>query len=163
MKKVQDEIITTIPIDQKYSRIVTEDNTRKMPYLRCVIKESLRFHPPLPLVQRKSIQDAKVQGFHIPTKTTVIINACSIGRDPKSWTEPEKFLAERFMDSEVDFRGQHFKLILFGAGRRGCPDIPFATATVESVLANVLHRFDWELPAGEHDLDMTEVVGITVH
>ncbi|KAG9447271.1 hypothetical protein H6P81_013399 [Aristolochia fimbriata] len=163
MKKVQEEIRSVV-LHRNSSKVVTEDEIRKMPYLKCVIKESLRLHPPAPLlIPRKTIQDVEVQGFHIPAKTPVLVNTWAIGRDPKTWTEPEKFLPERFLDSEVDFKGQHFKLIPFGAGRRGCPGIPFATATIEIVVANVLHRFDWELPAGEDDLDMTEVFGMSVH
>ncbi|KAG9447228.1 hypothetical protein H6P81_013356 [Aristolochia fimbriata] len=163
MKKVQEEIRRSV-VHQNSSKVITEDEIHKMPYLKCVIKESLRLHPPLPLlVQRKNTQDIKVKGFHVPANTPVIINAWAIARDPKTWMEPEKFLPERFINSEVDFRGQDFILIPFGAGRRGCPGIPFAIATIEIVLANILHPFDWELPAGEDDLDMTEVFGITVH
>ncbi|XP_068647381.1 cytochrome P450 71A1-like [Aristolochia californica] len=158
MKKAQEEIRRII----HGNSIVSEDDIGKMSYLKCVIKEALRLHPPLPLlVQRKSRQDIEVKGFHIPAKTQVMVNAWAIARDPKSWTDPESFLPERFINSEVDFRGQYMKLIPFGAGRRGCPGIPFAIATVELVLANLLHGFDWELP-GEA-LDMSEVFGITVH
>ncbi|KAG9447224.1 hypothetical protein H6P81_013352 [Aristolochia fimbriata] len=142
MKKVQEEIRRSI-VHQNSSKIITEDEIHKMPYLRCVIKESLRLHPPLSLlIQRINTQDIKVKGFHVPANTPVIINASAIARDPKTWMEPEKFLPEKFIKSEVDFRGQDFKLIPFGADRRGCPSIPFATATIEIVLANVLHRFN---------------------
>ncbi|KAG9447265.1 hypothetical protein H6P81_013393 [Aristolochia fimbriata] len=161
-KKVQEEIRRSL-LHRNSSKVVSESEIHKMPYLKCVIKESLRLHPPVPLVKRKSTQHMKVKGFDVPANTAVLINAWAIGRDPKSWTEPEKFLPERFIDSGVDFRGQHFKLIPFGAGRRGCPGIAFTIATIEIVLANVLDRFDWQLPAGEEHLDMTEIFGTTVH
>ncbi|KAK4835089.1 hypothetical protein QYF36_005091 [Acer negundo] len=66
---------------------------------------------------------------------------------------------------EVDYKGLHFHLIPFGAGRRGCPGIPFGVAAVEYTLANILYWFDWKLPGGAIDhekLDMTEVYGLTV-
>ncbi|KAL6177537.1 hypothetical protein ACLB2K_049063 [Fragaria x ananassa] len=95
----------------------------------------------------------------------VFINAWAIGRDPAEWDEPEEFQPERFMNSSVDFKGQDFQLLPFGAGRRGCPGISFAMTTNELVLANILHRFDWELPAGTsaEDIDMTECSGVVAH
>lgn len=69
------------------------------------------------------------------------------------------------MNNTVDFKGQDFEFIPFGAGRRGYPGMSFALATVEYLLANLFYYFDWKLPDGAADesLDMTEVHGLTVH
>ncbi|KAL5998221.1 hypothetical protein ACLOJK_009159 [Asimina triloba] len=151
--------------------MVTEDNLHHMNYLKSVIKESLRMHPPLPLlVPRESIEDVQIDGYHIPTNTRVMINAWAIGRDPKSWESPDEFLPERFISSgsccHLDFKGHDYELVPFGAGRRGCPGIHFATAIIELGLANLVYHFDWETPSrgmSREDLDMTESSGITVH
>lgn len=65
----------------------------------------------------------------------------------------------------IDYKGQDFELVPFGAGRRICPAITFGTAIIELALAQLLHSFDWELPPGVQakDLDMTEAFGITMH
>ncbi|PHU21322.1 hypothetical protein BC332_06429 [Capsicum chinense] len=62
-------------------------------------------------------------------------------------------------------RGQDFKLIPFGAGRRGCPGMALGAATVELILSNLLYAFDWELPIGMkiEDIDRDILRGITVH
>uniref|UniRef100_A0A2N9GUQ0 Cytochrome P450 n=1 Tax=Fagus sylvatica TaxID=28930 RepID=A0A2N9GUQ0_FAGSY len=162
MKKLQNEVRGIIG----NKKDITEDDLVKMHYLKAVIKETLRFHPPIPLlVPRQSIQDAKTQGYDIAAGTQVIINAWAIGRDPASWDEPDEFQPERFLTSSIDFRGHDFQLIPFGAGRRGCPGIAFSIAMIELVLANLVHNFDWTLPGGAkgEDLDMTECVGITIH
>ena len=162
MKKLQNEVRGIIGNKTD----ITEDDLVKMHYLKAVIKETLRFHPPVPLlVPRQSIQDAKTQGYDIAAGTQVIINAWAIGRDPASWDEPDEFQPERFLTSSLDFRGHDFQLIPFGAGRRGCPGIAFSIAMIELVLANLVHNFDWTLPGGAkgEDLDMTECVGITIH
>ncbi|KAL6128191.1 hypothetical protein ACLB2K_071547 [Fragaria x ananassa] len=144
---------------------ITESDLDKMPYLKAVIKETLRLYPPLPLVFRESTQDAKIKGYDIAAKTMVIVSAWTIGRDPSLWDEPEEFQPDRFMNSCVDFKGQDFQLIPFGAGRRGCPGILFAMTTTELVLANLVHRFEWSLPSGARaeDMNMTESVGFVIH
>ena len=162
MKKVQSEVRRTSGNKTE----ITEDDLDNMHYLKAVIKEALRFHPPNALlIPRKSTQNVKIQGYDITVGTQVIINAWAIGRDPTSWNEPEEFTPERFLKSSIDFRGHDFQLIPFGAGRRGCPGISFAMTTVELVLANLLHNFDWTLPDGVRgeDIDMTESTGITIH
>ncbi|XP_057951896.1 cytochrome P450 736A117-like [Malania oleifera] len=145
---------------------ITDDGLDKMHYLKAVIKETLRLHPPAPLlVPRESTQDVKVNGYDISAGTMVITNAWAIGRDPASWEAPEEFRPERFLNSSVDFKGQDYELIPFGAGRRGCPGISFAVAAVGVALANLVYRFDWSLPGGVkgEDLDMTERSGVTIH
>ncbi|KAL2337554.1 hypothetical protein Fmac_012000 [Flemingia macrophylla] len=65
----------------------------------------------------------------------------------------------------TDFLGQDFELIPFGAGRRICPGLPMAVVTLELVLANLIHSFDWELPQGmkKEDIDHEVLPGITQH
>ncbi|XP_059441127.1 cytochrome P450 736A117-like [Corylus avellana] len=162
MKKVQSEVRG---ISGNKNEII-EDDFDNMHYLKAVIKEALRFHPPNALlIPRESTQNVKIQGYDIAVGTQVIINAWAIGRDPTSWDEPEKFKPERFLKSSMDFRGHDFQFIPFGAGRRGCPGISFAMTTIELVLANLLHNFDWTWPGGARgeDIDMSESTGITIH
>lgn len=162
MKILQEEVrgITSGQAD------VSEDDLEKMKYLKAVIKETLRLHPPIPLlVPRESTQDVKINGYDIAAGTRVITNAWAIHRDPATWEEPEKFHPERFLNSSIDFKGQDFELIPFGSGRRGCPGILFAIANNELVLANLVSKFNWALPGGEkgENLDMRQRTGLTIH
>ncbi|KAH0688523.1 hypothetical protein KY284_019076 [Solanum tuberosum] len=139
---------------------VTEDDLGNMQYLKAVIKETFRLHPPDPLlVPRESTEDIKLLGYHVPAKTQVIIDAWTIGRDPLSWENPEDYLPERFLDSNIDLKGLNFELIPFGAGRRGCPGIAFAIVVIELALARLVHKFNFSLP---EELDMTEASGVTI-
>ncbi|CAN1234060.1 Psoralen synthase [Linum perenne] len=135
---------------------VKEEDIERMPYLRAVIKESL--------VPRASTKDTKVLGYDIAAKTGVLVNAWAIGRDPTAWEDAEDFKPERFMGSEIDYKGQDFQLIPFGAGRRGCPGITFAAAVLEIAMAALLHKFDWTFPGGAkaEDLDVSEAPGMAV-
>ncbi|KAL5725574.1 hypothetical protein ACHQM5_008706 [Ranunculus cassubicifolius] len=161
MKKVQQEVRRVVG----RKRGVDESDINQMDYLNCVIKETLRLHPPVVLsIPRESSSSTTIEGYTIPAKTRVLINLWAIAKDPKMWDKPEEFIPERFQNNPVDFRGQDFEYIPFGAGRRGCPGISFAIKSVESVLANLLHWFDWELPGGhdKKDMNMSEVFGLSV-
>ncbi|KAK9949405.1 hypothetical protein M0R45_004929 [Rubus argutus] len=146
---------------------ITEQDLNEMHYLKAVIKETLRLHPPAPLLlPRKSTQDVKINGYDIKANTQVIVNAWQIGRDSKSFNKPEEYDPERFLiHSGIDYKGNDFQLIPFGAGKRICPGIQFAMAINEIALANLVHKFNWALPgeARSDDLDMTESIAITIH
>ncbi|KAK9026023.1 hypothetical protein V6N11_038871 [Hibiscus sabdariffa] len=144
---------------------VNEPELHELKYLKLVIKETLRLHPPLPLLlPRESTEKCEINGYEIPAKTKVIVNAWAIGRDSNYWNDAEKFNPERFIDSSVDYKGASFEFIPFGAGRRICPGMSYGMAVVELSLAHLLYHFDWKLPNGmkNEDLDMTEVFGLTV-
>jgi cytochrome P450 len=87
-----------------------------------------------------------------------------MGRSPAVWKNPLEFDPERFVNEpEIDVRGQDFRLIPFGSGRRACPAITLATLSVQWATAMLVHSFEWSLPPGESckDLDMTEIFGLT--
>ena len=129
-----------------------------------VVKETFRLHPVSPLlIPHAAIKDCVVNGFDIPQKSRVLINVWAIGRDPDTWTNPEEFIPERFLGSDVDVRGRDFQLIPFGSGRRMCPGLQLGLIVVKLVVAQLVHCFDWELPNGmlPSELDMVEVFGFT--
>ncbi|GMN66764.1 hypothetical protein TIFTF001_035827 [Ficus carica] len=167
MKKAQEEVRRVVGNRPK----IDMNDLNKMDYLKCVVKETLRLHPPAPLlVPRETISSVDMEGFHIPEKTRVFINSWAIQRDPNIWDKPEEFLPERFQESAIDFKGQDFPFVPFGSGRRGCPGLSFGVASTEYLTANLLYWFDWKLPGGDEDgimlpkdLDMSEVYGLTVH
>ncbi|XP_050223172.1 cytochrome P450 736A117-like [Mercurialis annua] len=162
MKRVQNEI-RGIAKDKVF---ISETDLNELQYLKAVIKETSRMHPPIPLLlPRVATKDIKLQGYDIAAGTQVIINAFAIGRDPALWDQAEEFRPDRFLNSSIDFRGHDFELIPFGSGRRICPGIQFAMITDELALANLLFKFDWTLHgvAKREDLDTTESTGIAIH
>ncbi|KAB2044458.1 hypothetical protein ES319_D01G091500v1 [Gossypium barbadense] len=140
-------------VRQVYDRTgdVNEAELHELKYLKLVMKETL------------SRERCEINGYEIPAKTKVIVNAWAIGRDSNYWKEAERFYPERFIDSSVDYKGTNFEFIPFGAGRRICPGMSYGMAVVELSLAQLLYHFDWKLPNGmkNEDLDMTETFGAT--
>ncbi|KAA0036260.1 cytochrome P450 CYP736A12-like protein [Cucumis melo var. makuwa] len=160
MKKLQEELEKEIGLD----KIVEESDLERLEYLKMVVKEIFRLYPPAPLLlPHEALQDCIVDGFHIPKKSRIIINAWAIGRDPNSRIDPHKFDPERFIGSQVDVKGRDFQLIPFGSGRRGCPGMQLGLTLVQFVLAQLVHCFDWTLPNGmsASEFDRTEVLSLT--
>ncbi|KAI9102312.1 hypothetical protein K1719_023514 [Acacia pycnantha] len=138
MKEAQAEV-RRIFKEEGYAS-VTE--LQQLKYLKLVIKETLRLHSPaVLLLPRENMEKCEINGYEIPAKTRVIVNAWAIGRDP------------------IDF-----EYIPFGGGRRICPGITFATTLIEQSLAQLLYHFDWKLPHGMQieEFDMAESFGSTV-
>lgn len=159
MRKVQQEVRKSLNGETK----IEASHINEMQYLKQVIKETLRLHPPAPLLlPRLCRETTKISEYVIPKGTQVIINAWALGRDPEFWKDPESFQPERFERCEIDFKGNNFEFIPFGAGRRKCPGMLFGLAGVEFWLAQLLLHFDWEVPDGKkpEELDITEVSGV---
>uniref|UniRef100_J3LCQ3 Cytochrome P450 n=1 Tax=Oryza brachyantha TaxID=4533 RepID=J3LCQ3_ORYBR len=167
MQKAQQEVRQAFADQAK----VDEAGLSKLRYLKAVIKETLRLHPPAPFFPRVCLEDRTIQGYDLPRGTIVLTNAWAISRDPRYWADPEEYSPERFEEggggggrATVDFRGSDFEFTPFGAGRRICPGMNFSHVNVELALASLLFHFDWELPPGAEPekLDMTEQLGITM-
>ncbi|MED6195854.1 hypothetical protein PIB30_041883 [Stylosanthes scabra] len=167
MERATREVRELVLLKKEKNVMVEESDLSMLPYLKSVVKEALRIHPPAPLlVPRETIQPCTIKGYGIPAGTRVFINAKAIAMDPACWENPNEFTPERFLHNPIDyFKGQHIEMLPFGAGRRGCPGVNFAMPLVELSLANLLLRFDWKLPngIGRNEVDIQEAIGLTMH
>ncbi|KAJ4767486.1 Cytochrome P450 family 71 protein [Rhynchospora pubera] len=162
MAKVQAEIRHAANEKIKFD----ENDLVNLNYLKLVIKETLRLHPPVPLLlPRQCKETCQLLGYSIPAGARVVINAWALGRDPNCWNNADEFIPERFEGSSVDFKGNNFEFVPFGAGRRSCPGMEFGMAVIEVALARLLLHFDWKLPDGvtPSEVDMMEQFGAVCH
>lgn len=160
LNKAQDELEQVVGLDRK----VHETDLDKLPFLKCAMKETLRLHPPIPLLLHETAEGCKIGGYSIPVGTRVTVNAWAIGRDKRAWKDPESFNPSRFAEEGApDFKGNYFELIPFGSGRRSCPGMQLGLYSLELAVAQLLHCFKWELPDGlkPSELDMSDVFGLT--
>lgn len=158
MKIVEEEIQSVVSKKEGNKDMVEEADIQNMPYLRAVVKETMRLHPVLPLLlPRESRQACKVLDFDIPAKTQAFVNTWAIGRDPKVWDNPNELQPERFLDSNIDVYGQHYEFLPFGSGRRICPGQNLGLLNVHIILACLLHAFSWT--PHDHEHDMSEKFG----
>ncbi|CAM6050394.1 unnamed protein product, partial [Sphagnum compactum] len=157
MKQAQTELDTVVGID----RVVQESDIQQLRLLQAIIKETLRLHPPTPLLLPHQTNEAwqSVEGYNLPPKTRLLVNVWAIGRDPNNWERPLEFDPTRFMqDPKIDMTCQDFRLLPFGSGRRACPGRVLGILLLHIILACLLQSFDWYIPdkQGPNGLDMSE-------
>ncbi|KAF6994912.1 hypothetical protein CFC21_011507 [Triticum aestivum] len=164
LRRLQKELADTVGLD----RNVDESDLDKLPFLKCVIKETLRLHPPIPLLLHETAEDCVVGGYSVPRGSRVMINVFAIGRDAKAWKDPDTFRPSRFVAGEgeaagVDFKGGCFEFLPFGSGRRSCPGMALGLYALELAVAQLTHGFTWALPDGmkPSELDMSDIFGLT--
>ncbi|KAM4095537.1 hypothetical protein ACJW30_08G036800 [Castanea mollissima] len=138
------------------NRLVEESDCPRLPYTQAIIKETLRLHPPIPLISRKSMKECNINGYVIPAETLLF-----------SWENPMEFRPERFLQSnEASHKGQHFQLLPFGTGRRGCPGLSLAMQEVPTILAVIIQCFDWRVISlsgvETNVVDMTKSPGLII-
>lgn len=142
---------------------LTDSDVAKLPYLQAVVKETLRIHPPGPLLSWARLSTSDVQlsnGMVVPAGTTAMINMWAITHDPGVWPDPFQFRPDRFIESDVDIRGRDLRLAPFGAGRRVCPGKNLGLATVSLWVAELVLNFEWK-PDPMHPVDLTEVLNLS--
>ncbi|KAI8549773.1 hypothetical protein RHMOL_Rhmol06G0051400 [Rhododendron molle] len=159
LKKAQEELDSQIG----GQRQVEESDVKNLVYIQAIVKETLRLYPPTQLLPpRESIEDCTVGGYHVPAGTTLFVNLWKIHHNPQVWPNPWVFRPERFLmtHKDVDLRGNHFELLPFGSGRRGCPGISLGLQIVQFALASLVHAF--EIATSDNEpVDMTESFGLT--
>jgi cytochrome P450 len=161
-EKLYDEIIkaTADSSSEHGAGKVSEGDIHKMPYLKAVVLEGLRRHPPGHiLVPRAATEDVELGAYVVPKGSMVNVMVPDVGTDEGTWDRPTEFMPERFLpggDGEgLDITGsKEIKMIPFGAGRRVCPGIKIALLHLEYFVANLVAAFEWQQGEGE-DVDVT--------
>lgn len=161
-QKLVDEIERVVG---KEAEIVREEDLNAMPYLKAVIMEGLRRHPPSHFVLPHAVsEEVTFEGYVIPKDATINFLIADMGMDEKVWDEPMAFRPERFLDGgeKVDITGsREIKMMPFGVGRRICPGLNLAMLHLEYFVANLVKVFEWKTVDGE-EVDLTEKEGFTI-
>jgi cytochrome P450 len=140
---------------------------RSMPYLNAVVLESLRMHPPVPFTLRGAQgEGAKAVGVSADD-LRVFFNLGHIGRDKKTWTDPDEYRPERFLPlGEAEHVGptpgqKEIRMMPFGAGHRHCPGVGMGMMLIKCFLAALVREFEWAPSAQGRSggIDMTELDG----
>lgn len=148
-----------------------EEDLGKLPYLKAVILEGLRRHPPGHFMLPHAVkEDTTLENYFIPKNGIVNIYAVEMGWDPQVWEDPMAFKPERFMNDDggevastkFDITGsKEIKMMPFGVGRRICPGATLAMLHLEYFVANLVWKFEWKAVEGE-EVDLSEKMEFTI-
>jgi len=116
MEKAQEELVRVVG----KGRLPDFSDWDDLPYINAIVKEIIRWNPPLPIgVPTRVTQDDVYQGHFIPAGATVVQNIWAICRDPSIYPNPETFDPDRFLkDGKIDPSVLNPEDRIFGAGRR---------------------------------------------
>lgn len=168
-KSVQGKLLEEIErvVGRNGGEEIKEEDLESMPYLKAVIMEGLRCHPPAHFLLPHSVkEDVEFEGYLIPKNASVNFFVAQMGWDGKVWDKPKEFMPERFMaggeGEGVDITGsREIKMIPFGVGRRICPGLRLALLHLEYFVANLVREFEWDVIDGE-EIDLSEKPQFTV-
>ncbi|XP_056136776.1 cytochrome P450 4V2 [Lampris incognitus] len=147
-RKVQQELQEVFGESE---RPINMEDLKKLRYLECVIKESLRMFPSVPFFARSLCEDCEINGFKVPKGVNAIIIPYALHRDPRYFPDPEVFRPERFLPENSV--GRHpYAYIPFSAGLRNCIGQRFAIMEEKVVLASILRYFNIEACQKREDI-----------
>jgi cytochrome P450 len=119
---------------------LTPDSLKQMTYLEQVLKEVLRFTPPVGGVFREVIQDCEFSGYRLPKGWIVQAQIGETHQEPSLYPNPESFAPERF---ETD--NKSYGYVPFGGGVRECLGKEFARLEMKIFASYLVKKCDWQL------------------
>ncbi|KAG5640716.1 hypothetical protein DXG03_007437 [Asterophora parasitica] len=148
-KRVQDELDRVIGRD----RPPTTEDFDNLPELNAFVLESFRWRPVTAGgFPHKATKDIIWKDFVIPAGSTVIGNVWAVGRDPSVFPDPEAFKPSRWLREDGNLR-EDLKSYPFGFGRRVCPGMHIASASV--MLNTALIQWAFKVRADpKHPIDV---------
>ena len=111
----------------------------RLPYLRQVVNESLRLHPPVPMTPREPVHDVEIGGYRVPAGSTVFMSQYTVHHDPAYWPDPDVFDPDRF-DPGRPAPGQ-YTFFPFSGGPRRCVGAPLAEIEMQVAVAMIVQRY----------------------
>jgi cytochrome P450 len=128
-------------------RVPTTADLPALIYNRMVIDETLRLYPPAYTIARWGHEPDRVGPFDLPANSSILLLTYVTHRHPDFWEAPDRFDPERFAPGQGADRPR-FAYLPFGGGPRQCIGNSFALVEAQLLLALIVQRFRWTLPAG---------------
>src|SRR5262249_18937127 len=124
-----------------------------MSYCLAALKESMRLHPPAPILYREVASPFELGGFEFSRDVAVWVSPHLLHRDAEHFPEPHRFLPERFLKGSgtVTARSPYFP---FGVGRRTCIANQMALTQMSFITLLAVRQFRFTL-ADDRSISLT--------
>ncbi|KAG9328528.1 hypothetical protein JZ751_013435 [Albula glossodonta] len=139
-KRLHQEISSVCPGRQLPS---TEDLTR-MPFLKAVIKETLRLYPVVPGNGRLTVDnEVVVDKYWFPKKTQFHLCHYAVSHNEAEFPDAERFVPERWLRGDPAQSQHHpYSSIPFGVGVRACVGKRVAELEMYFALARLIQHYE---------------------
>ncbi|XP_049271023.1 cytochrome P450 4V2 [Rhipicephalus sanguineus] len=151
-RKVHEELDTVFR--DREDMECTQEDLKRLQYMECCVKETLRLCPPFPYIGKILDQDLTIEGRTLPKGVACFIIMYSLHRNPNEFEKPDEYIPERFMSEENSHR-HPFSFIPFSAGPKNCIGQKFVMMEIKIVLAKILSKFTVESTCPIEELQMT--------
>ncbi|KAJ2479995.1 hypothetical protein IWW56_002741 [Coemansia sp. RSA 2131] len=123
-----------------------EEAREHLPYLTAILYESMRLHSAVSGYLPRTVPHtgATLDSYYLPPTTEICVSLAACHRNKNTWPHPDRFIPERFMGPDAELRKRD--VLAFGSGVRMCAGRNLAWIELYTLLANVLRRYDFELP-----------------
>ncbi|KAJ8247069.1 hypothetical protein GJAV_G00258410 [Gymnothorax javanicus] len=140
--EVQDRLYEEVSNGIQEDGVIAAEDITNMPFLKAVIKETLRMYPVVSLNARLMTEkDVSIGGYFFPKKTLFAFSNYSISQDEKVFPEPDKFRPERWLRDGRQ-RPHPFGSLPFGFGVRGCVGRRIAELEMHLLLSRIISLFE---------------------
>ena len=120
----------------------------KLPYLGAVCDEIVRLHPILAECARVLTAPLEVLGHTIPAGNAVVISITAIHHDPEIYSEPYRFIPERFIGRTYS----RSEFLPFGGAHRRCIGAALSEYETRISLAEMVLNWDFETVGTDRDV-----------
>ncbi|KAM9466822.1 cytochrome P450 26C1 [Clarias gariepinus] len=114
-------------------------------YLDCVVKELLRFLPPVSGGYRTVLKTFELNGYQIPKGWSVMYSIRDTHETSAAYTTPELFDPDRFATDRNETKNSRFSYVPFGGGVRRCIGRKFALLVLKALSVELLATAEWKL------------------
>jgi len=139
-EKVREEALS---LNKPYLEYEDLDKVKNMDM---VFDETLRLHPSVQLMTRRTVRECEIGGYRVPANTMLFIPPTYNHKMTEYWTNPEKFDPERFSPEREEHKQHAFQYLPFGGGGHKCIGMHFAKMQAKLFMHQVLQRYKWRAP-----------------
>lgn len=122
------------------------EDLNSMPDTGLVFQESLRLHPSVPILARRTLRDSELGGYNVPANTIVWVAPTYNHRLPEYWTNPDAFDPERFSPERSEQKNHSFCYMPFGGGGHKCIGMHFAAMVAKTFMHQFVLNFEYSTP-----------------
>ncbi|KAH8397561.1 hypothetical protein KR222_010200 [Zaprionus bogoriensis] len=142
--KLREELMRIMPTKET---LLDEERMKDMPYLRAVIKETLRYYPNGLGIFRQCKTDVTLSGYNIPQGTQILMGSNALMRNESYYERADEFIPERWLRDPATNKKQQvnpFTFLPFGFGPRMCIGKRIVDLEMETSLAKIIRNFKVE-------------------